>query len=128
MRRADGPRALRHALSLAGLPMRLCVLQGEGKATPRKGAVGRVGSPQLAMLAIFFLSRLFHMSTPGVEPGLSRPRRDVLTTRRCGQLSKRRCLCLQDVDLRASSPVVVFFLFGCSFLQGQRDRVVKVMD
>ena len=26
------------------------------------------------------------MSTPGVEPGLSRPRRDVLTNRRCGQL------------------------------------------
>ena len=24
------------------------------------------------------------MSTPGVEPGLSRPRRDVLATRRCG--------------------------------------------
>ena len=24
------------------------------------------------------------MSTPGVEPGLSRPQRDVLTTRRCG--------------------------------------------
>ena len=24
------------------------------------------------------------VSTPGVEPGLSRPRRDVLTTRRCG--------------------------------------------
>ena len=24
------------------------------------------------------------MTTPGVEPGLSRPRRDVLTTRRCG--------------------------------------------
>ena len=27
------------------------------------------------------------MSTPGVEPGLSRPRRDVLTTRRCGLLT-----------------------------------------
>ena len=27
---------------------------------------------------------LMKMSTPGVEPGLSRPRRDVLTTRRCG--------------------------------------------
>ena len=25
-----------------------------------------------------------NMSTPGVEPGLSRPQRDVLTTRRCG--------------------------------------------
>ena len=27
------------------------------------------------------------LTTPGVEPGLSRPRRDVLTTRRCGRLS-----------------------------------------
>ena len=27
------------------------------------------------------------MSTPGVEPGLSRPQRDVLTTRRCGLLN-----------------------------------------
>ena len=26
----------------------------------------------------------YQMSTPGVEPGLSRPQRDVLTTRRCG--------------------------------------------
>ena len=30
------------------------------------------------------------MSTPGVEPGLSRPRRDVLTTRRCGQLDENQ--------------------------------------
>ena len=27
----------------------------------------------------------YQMSTPGVEPGLSRPQRDVLTTRRCRQ-------------------------------------------
>ena len=27
----------------------------------------------------------YQMSTPGVEPGLSRPQRDVLTTRRCGR-------------------------------------------
>ena len=27
---------------------------------------------------------MFSMTTPGVEPGLSRPQRDVLTTRRCG--------------------------------------------
>ena len=27
------------------------------------------------------------MSSPGVEPGLSRPQRDVLTTRRCGRLT-----------------------------------------
>ena len=31
-----------------------------------------------------FVWVLAKMSTPGVEPGLSRPRRDVLTTRRCG--------------------------------------------
>jgi hypothetical protein len=30
------------------------------------------------------------MTTPGVEPGLSRPQRDVLTTRRCGLLPKRQ--------------------------------------
>ena len=29
------------------------------------------------------------MSTPGVEPGLSRPQRDVLTTRRCGLLKSQ---------------------------------------
>ena len=27
------------------------------------------------------------MTTPGVKPGLSRPQRDVLTTRRCGLLA-----------------------------------------
>ena len=33
----------------------------------------------------------FKLSTPGVEPGLSRPQRDVLTTRRCGHgISLRR--------------------------------------
>ena len=30
-------------------------------------------------------SQTLTMSTPGVEPGLSRPQRDVLTTRRCGR-------------------------------------------
>ena len=30
------------------------------------------------------------MSTPGVEPGLSRPQRDVLTTRRCGQVTDQK--------------------------------------
>ena len=29
---------------------------------------------------------LIKVSTPGVEPGLSRPQRDVLTTRRCGHM------------------------------------------
>ena len=28
--------------------------------------------------------QMLSMTTPGVEPGLSRPRRDVLSTRRCG--------------------------------------------
>ena len=32
------------------------------------------------------------MTTPGVEPGLSRPRRDVLTTRRCGLSSAEALL------------------------------------
>ena len=41
------------------------------------------------------------MSTPGVEPGLLRPQRDVLTTRRCGPLhmrksSQERTSCAQD--------------------------------
>jgi hypothetical protein len=47
------------------------------------------------------------MTTPGVEPGLSRSQRDVLTTRRCGRLRNHHqrlwnanvfvcmCLCLQ---------------------------------
>ena len=30
------------------------------------------------------------LTTPGVEPVLSRPRRDVLTTRRCGRLNASR--------------------------------------
>ena len=30
------------------------------------------------------------MTTPGVEPGLSRPQRDVLTTRRCGLLREHK--------------------------------------
>ena len=30
------------------------------------------------------------MSAPGVEPGLARPQRDVLTTRRCGPLHDDR--------------------------------------
>ena len=33
-----------------------------------------------------------HMSTPGVEPGLSRPRRDVLTTRRCGLIPHKNLM------------------------------------
>ena len=37
------------------------------------------------------------MTAPGVEPGLSRPQRDVLTTRRCG-----RCISVQH-DLHCSS-------------------------
>ena len=32
------------------------------------------------------VNRPAKLTTPGVEPGLSRPRRDVLTTRRCGRM------------------------------------------
>ena len=42
---------------------------------------------ELSMLRCFRCSHamtLSSLTTPGVEPGLSRPRRDVLTTRRCG--------------------------------------------
>ena len=34
------------------------------------------------------------MTTPGVEPGLSRPQRDVLTTRRCGPQHRNNFLTL----------------------------------
>ena len=33
------------------------------------------------------------LTTPGVEPGLSRPQRDVLTTRRCGLCSRPKIGC-----------------------------------
>ena len=39
------------------------------------------------------------MSTPGFEPGLSRPQRDVLTTRRCGQQCSLACVALQVCSL-----------------------------
>ena len=47
------------------------------------------------------------MSTPGVEPGLSRPPRDILTTRRCGLL----CLARPNDsgEVLASFQVGVFF-------------------
>ena len=40
------------------------------------------------------------MTAPGVEPGLSRPRRDVLTTRRCGPwwVGCRQCGAYGDRD------------------------------
>ena len=40
---------------------------------------------------------LVKMTTPGVEPGLSRPQRDVLTTRRCGRLIGTSWLILNSV-------------------------------
>ena len=42
------------------------------------------------------------MSTPGVEPGLSRPQRDVLTTRRCGRhkRQKRFAFCWQKLRMK----------------------------
>ena len=48
------------------------------------------------------------MTTPGVEPGLSRPQRDILTTRRCGLL---KCL---RVQAASTSPVDVGWPIGRS--------------
>ena len=42
------------------------------------------------------------MTTPGVEPGLSRPQRDILTTRRCGLLAAQ--VGLQLVQKHAETP------------------------
>ena len=53
------------------------------------------------------------MSTPGVEPGLSRPQRDVLTTRRCG------LLCLA----RLSEPGEAFASFQAGVLSSPSDGV-----
>ena len=45
------------------------------------------------------------MSSPGVEPGLSRPQRDVLTTRRCGLLAAKALLNYKAPEKeRSSSP------------------------
>ena len=53
------------------------------------------------------------LTTPGVEPGLSRPRRDVLTTRRCGRLSLQ-CLtaALSNVTVSRQDMGRLFWIQG----------------
>ena len=51
------------------------------------------------------------MSTPGVEPGLSRPQRDVLTTRRCGLL----CLAHPSDPGKDLASFQAGFLFVCEW-------------
>ena len=53
---------------------------GAPYANRRQIASSNVASKHVAASVV----REGNMSTPGVEPGLSRPQRDVLTTRRCG--------------------------------------------
>ena len=64
----------------------------QGPRICRYGACQKGGAQICTLLRIAIcrillrdLSRL--LSTPGVEPGLSRPQHDVLTTRRCGLLA-----------------------------------------
>ena len=51
------------------------------------------------------------MSTPGVEPGLSRPQRDVLTTRRCGPYRKWCAWSALGKQLSLTLDIVI----ACSF-------------
>ena len=52
---------------------------------PRGDAPPRSRAAELAQEAATQTQALWErLSAPGVEPGLSRPQRDVLTTRRCG--------------------------------------------
>ena len=59
------------------------------------------------------------MSTPGVEPGLSRPQRDVLTTRRCGPCHRwcalfalgRKLLLTLDIVIACSFQAVAMGVF-----------------
>ena len=69
---------------------------GTGRATARGRASWQVlqggeapGTGAKAMEKDDCLKTMKDMTTPGVEAGLSRPRRDVLTTRRCSQLRTR---------------------------------------
>jgi hypothetical protein len=56
---------------------------GKDKHRSRKGAIGRPWAPgKQASARITFESPVAKESSPGVEPGLSRPQSDVLTTRR----------------------------------------------
>ena len=65
------------------------------------------------------------VSTPGVEPGLSRPQRDVLTTRRC-----RPCWCIKYATLLQKtkpSPKPRAYRSGClGLLTTRRPRGVTV--
>eukprot|EP00973_Karenia_brevis_P027257 3759594-Karenia_brevis.AAC.1 len=49
------------------------------------------------------------MTTPGVEPGLSRPQRDVLTTRRCGFCSHEE-IC-KDISMDECSSLFFIDIF-----------------
>ena len=57
-----------------------------GRRKMRWQRKGRLRRMLLVANGCFIMHDLYtyQMSTPGVEPGLSRPQRDVLTTRRCG--------------------------------------------
>ena len=60
-------------------------------APPWRQACTRSGGPWQGLdAALHWAAELWvgceAVTTPGVEPGLSRPQRDVLTTRRCGRL------------------------------------------
>ena len=59
---------------------------------------------------------LRNVSTPGVEPGLSRPRRDVLTTRRCGPWFVHGVGCACDPRGSRNSAFALSFLglIGCA--------------
>ena len=62
----------------------LCARLNLRKVLPR---LRRVRVPPIRTLRMtqFTGATVATLSTPGVEPGLSRPQRDVLTTRRCGR-------------------------------------------
>ena len=62
----------------------LCARRNLRKVLPR---LRRVRVPPIRTLRVtqFTGATVATLSTPGVEPGLSRPQRDVLTTRRCGR-------------------------------------------
>jgi hypothetical protein len=58
------------------------MIQGKGKHKSRKGAFGRPWDPgEQASARITFESQVDTASPPEVEARLSRPQRDVLTTR-----------------------------------------------
>ena len=78
------------------------------------------------------------MTTPGVEPGLSRPQRDVLTTRRCGRLigSWRMpvlilcgvCALWVDQGLLAISPRLRIHISVCRLATFTRNTVENLFE